>query len=103
MKKALWVVSMMLSVGWFGFAHAGGDAQAGKAKAASCAGCHGANGEGNGTNPPLAGMKDARFVQAIADYKSGKRANPVMKTFASQLSDQDAANLAAYYAALKKK
>jgi cytochrome c553 len=97
------MISMMVSVGFFGFAHAGGDAQAGKAKAASCAGCHGANGEGNGPNPGLAGMNEAQFVKAVADYRSGKRANPAMKAFASQLSDQDAANLAAYYAALKKK
>jgi len=42
-------------------------------------------------------------VQAMKDYKSGKRANPIMKNFASPLSDQDIANLAAYYASLKKK
>jgi cytochrome c553 len=39
----------------------------------------------------------------MKDYKSGKRPNPVMKSFAGPLSDQDIANLAAYYASLKKK
>jgi cytochrome c553 len=48
-------------------------------------------------------MPEAKFVQAMKDYKSGKRANPIMKTFADPLSDQDLANLAAYYASLKKK
>jgi cytochrome c553 len=51
----------------------------------------------------LAGKPEDQLVQALKDYKSGKRDNAVMKTFASQLSDQDAANLAAYYASLKGK
>ena len=79
------------------------DIQAGKASAAACSNCHGANGEGNGPNPPLAGMAQDRFVQAIKDYKSGKRPNAAMKAFATQLDDKETANLAAYYASLKKK
>lgn len=85
-----------------GTAHAAGDAQAGKAKAAACAGCHGAEGQGVATNPALAGLPEDRFVQALQDYKSGKGANAVMKALATPLSDQDIANLAAYYASLKK-
>jgi cytochrome c553 len=103
MKRTLFMVGIAALLGVFGTAHAGGDVQAGKTKAAGCAGCHGANGEGVAPNPALAGKPEAQFVQAIKDYKSGKRANPVMKTFAGQLSDQDVANLAAYYASLKKK
>ena len=78
------------------------DANAGKAKAATCAGCHGANGEGVKPNPPLAGMPEAKFTQAMKDYKSGKRANPAMKGIAAGVNDTDLANLAAYYASLKK-
>ena len=84
-------------------AQAAGDAQAGKAKAGACAGCHGANGEGVKPNPVLAGKSEDEIVQAMKDYKSGKRANPIMKTFATPLSDQDMANLGAYYASLKAK
>lgn len=84
-----------------GPAQAAGDAQAGKAKAGACAGCHGANGEGKKPYPALAGKSESEFVQAMQDYKSGKRANPMMKSFATPLSDQDMANLAAYYASLK--
>jgi cytochrome c553 len=51
----------------------------------------------------LAGKSEDEIVQAMKDYKSGKRANPIMKTFASTLSDQDMANLGAYYASLKAK
>ena len=54
-------------------------------------------------NPALAGKKEDQLIQALKDYKSGKRANAMMKTFATQLSDQDAANVAAYYASLKGK
>jgi cytochrome c553 len=103
MKRTLLTAAIAALLGVFGTAQAGGDAQAGKTKAATCAGCHGANGEGVKPNPPLAGKPEAQFIQAIKDYKSGKRPNPVMKTFAAQLSDQDVANLAAYYASLKKK
>ena len=78
------------------------DVQAGKSKAGPCAVCHGAVGEGKGTNPPLAGMAPARFVQAMNDYKTGKRSSAAMKGYAAKLDDADTANLAAYYASLKK-
>ena len=103
MKRALLVAGVVASLGFAGTAQAGGDAQAGKAKAGPCAACHGANGEGKAPNPALAGKSEDQIVQAMKDYKSGKRANAVMKTFAGPLSDQDIANLAAYYASLKQK
>jgi cytochrome c553 len=103
MKVTLLTAGTLLLLSMFGIAQAGGDPAAGKAKAAACAGCHGASGEGVKPNPPLAGLPEGKFVQAMKDYKSGKRANPVMKNFAAPLSDQDFANLAAYYASLKKK
>jgi cytochrome c553 len=83
-------------------ANAAGDIEKGKAKAKACAGCHGANGEGVKPNPVLAGKSAEDIVEALKAYKSGKRANPIMKTFASALSDEDMANVAAYYSSLKK-
>lgn len=103
MKRTLLILGTFASLSVLGVAQAGGDAAAGKAKAAACAGCHGANGEGVKPNPAIAGQPESKFIQAMKDYKSGKRPNPVMKTFADQLNDQDVANLAAYYASLKKK
>jgi cytochrome c553 len=85
----------------FGAAQAAGDAQAGKAKAAACAACHGANGQGVAPNPALAGKSEDQLAQAMKDYKSGKRDNAIMKGLVAGLSDQDIANLAAYYASLK--
>ena len=52
---------------------------------------------------PLAGMPVEKFTQAIADIQSGKSGkNRKMITVAKQLSADDVANLAAYYASLKK-
>jgi cytochrome c553 len=102
MKRMVLTVGMVALFAMIGTAQAAGDAQAGKAKATACAACHGANGEGKAPNPALAGKSEAEFVQALKDYKSGKRTNAIMKTLAGPLSDQDVANLAAYYASLKK-
>ena len=83
-----------------GSARAGGDAQAGKQKAAEvCAACHGANGDKPAApgNPILAGQWPDYLVKALEDYKSGKRANPIMKGFASSLSKQDMEDVAAWF------
>jgi cytochrome c553 len=101
------MIRFLLSVGTItllaiSIAQAAGDPAAGKAKSAACAGCHGANGQGVSPNPALVGKSEDDMLQAMKDYKSGKRANAVMKGMTAGLSDQDMANLAAYYASLKK-
>lgn len=78
-----------------------GDAAAGKAKAASCAGCHGANGISNNPMwPNLAGQKDGYLAKAMKDYRDGKRNDPMMSPMAKPLSDADIENLAAYFSSL---
>ena len=94
-------IAAIASIGVVSLVHAAGDVQAGKAKAAACAPCHGANGQGVAPNPPLAGKSEAQLIQALKDFKSGKRDNAVMKGMAGPLSDHDMENLAAYYASLK--
>jgi cytochrome c553 len=101
MNRMLLTALIVGSVGLAGVAQAAGDAAAGKAKATTCAMCHGPNGEGTQVAPKLAGADPAHFLQAIQDFQSGKRDNAMMKAQASQLSADDAANLAAYYASLK--
>jgi cytochrome c553 len=104
MKSAfLTAAAAVALLGLAGTSQAAGDPQAGKAKAATCAGCHGANGEGKNPYPALAGKSEASLVEAMQDYKSGKRSNAIMKGFVAKLSDEDMANLAAYYASLKGK
>ena len=99
MKRLITLVVALLGIA--ANAEAAGDVQAGKAKAAVCVACHGANGQGVPPNPALTGKTEDQIIQALNDYKSGKRNNPVMKAFATQLTDQDIANLATYYASLK--
>lgn len=101
MKRMMLAVLMVGSLGLVGTAQAAGDAAAGKAKAASCAMCHGPNGEGTSMGPKLADEAPAKFIQAMNDYRSGKLDNAMMKAQAASLSDDDIANLAAYYASLK--
>lgn len=84
-----------------GPAQAAGDVAAGMAKAKSCAACHGADGKGKKDNPALAGKPVSEFIQAMQDYESRKRKNGMMNRLAKRLSDEDIANLAAYYASLK--
>jgi cytochrome c553 len=79
-----------------------GDVEAGKAKSAMCAACHGANGiSAIPMYPNLAGQKEAYLLKQLQDFKSGSRDNAVMKGMAMTLSDADMENLAAYYAQMK--
>ena len=101
------MMRLVLSVGTISLlaisvAQAAGDPAAGKAKAVACAACHGANGQGVPPTPALTGRTEDEMLQAMKDYKSGKRNNAVMKGMMAGLGDQDMANLAAYYASLKK-
>jgi cytochrome c553 len=81
---------------------AGGDAAAGKAKAASCNACHGANGiSAIPTYPNLAGQKEAYLVKQMKAFKDKSRKDPTMNAMAAPLSDTDMANLAAHFAGLK--
>jgi len=81
-------------------ATAAGNSANGKAIAEKiCAACHGADGAKPVApeNPILAGQYNDYIVKALSDYKSGKRANPVMKGFAEPLSKKDIEDLAAWF------
>jgi cytochrome c553 len=80
------------------------DIEKGKAKAAQvCAACHGPDGSKPVApeNPILAGQYYDYLVKALSDYKSGKRNNAIMKTFADQLSKKDIEDVSAFFAAQK--
>ncbi|PKG40555.1 c-type cytochrome [Psychromonas sp. Urea-02u-13] len=102
MKKLL-IASLILALPSFAFA--AGDAVAGKAKAAVCAACHGADGiSAVPIYPNLKGQKEAYLVSSLKAYKSGQRKggmSAIMTPQATALSDQNMANIAAYYASLK--
>ena len=80
-----------------------GNPMAGYQKTAMCSGCHGIEGWRTAfpevyTVPKLGNQHEAYLLRALQAYKSGERAHPSMRAIAASLSDQDMANLAAYYA-----
>ena len=79
-----------------------GDAAAGKAKAATCNACHGANGiSAIPIYPNLAGQKQAYLIKQMKAFKDGTRKDPTMNAMLAPLSETDMANIAAYYAEMK--
>jgi cytochrome c553 len=82
-------------------AHAG--VEQGQVVAKGCVSCHGAQGQGMGKTPALAGLKADFIVEQIKAFQSGKRNNMMMSTIARKLSEQDALDVAAYFASLSAK
>ena len=85
-----------------------GDPLAGARKTQMCAGCHGIDGWRTAypevySVPKIGGQHAAYIVKALQAYKSGERSHPSMKAIAATLSDQDMADLAAYYGATPAK
>ena len=102
------VLALLIAAGFAGTASAQdvkANAQAGEKKAAMCIGCHSIPGYQASFPevhkvPKLAGQ-NAKYMQAaLAAYKSGDRRHPTMKAIAASLSEQDMADLAAYYESL---
>jgi cytochrome c553 len=76
-------------------------------KIAMCIGCHGIPGYKTAFPevyhvPKIAGQQPAYIISALKAYKTGQRAHPSMRGVAASLSDQDMADLAAYYGAPAK-
>lgn len=81
-----------------------GDAAAGAKKISMCVGCHGIAGYKTAfpevySVPRIGGQSPTYIVKALQAYKAGERNHPSMRGIAATLSDQDMADLAAYYAA----
>jgi cytochrome c553 len=77
-----------------------GDAAAGKAKSAICASCHGVDGVSlSPLWPNLKGQKEQYLVKQMKAFRDGTRQDPMMAPMVAALSDDDIANLAAYYSA----
>lgn len=108
MKKTLIMVlaglAVSASTGVLANTELKGDPAAGKAKSATCAACHGA--DGNSTNPEwpkLAGQGESYLFKQLKNFKAGKdapdgRYDASMAPMVAPLSEQDMADLAAYYA-----
>ena len=84
------------------FAIASGNAEAGKAKSTTCAGCHGVGGNGDTAMfPKLAGQHKDYLFHSLKSYKSGKRKNPIMAGQVQNLTETDMVDLAEYYSKQK--
>ena len=97
MKKTLILALMILSCQTF----AAGDAENGKKLAYTCTGCHGIpfyqNTYPRYHVPRLGGQNEAYIVAALKAYRSGERSHPTMQAQAGNLTDQDIADIAAYF------
>ena len=99
MKTQAIIATTILGVAMTLPAWAAGDANSGKAKSTACAACHGPDGNSPAPAfPKLAGQNDDYLAQALKAYKSKARSNAIMNGQAANLSDQDIADLAAYFA-----
>jgi cytochrome c553 len=101
MKQSIIIALLLLAITNTAIA---ADIAAGKGKAVMCAACHGA--DGNSINPEwpnLAGQNADYLTKQIIAFRDGSRVNAQMAPMVAALSDQDAENIAAYYASLDAK
>jgi cytochrome c553 len=97
MKKV--ILSLLLTLGFTQVSVAvEGSVEAGKAKSAMCAACHGPTGKNTiPTYPDLAGQHAPYIVKQLQGFQDGTRSDPMMSPMAANLSEQDMADLAAYF------
>jgi len=96
------IVSLLLALGLAGAAQAAGDPVAGQAKAVVCGACHGVDGNSALANfPKLAGQGERYLLKQMQDIKSGARPVLEMTGMLEPLSEQDMADVAAYFASQK--
>jgi cytochrome c553 len=98
MKASQIGVFVLVLSGLVAFGANAADAEAGKAKSAVCAACHGA--DGNSTNPiwpSLAGQHASYLYKQLMDFKEGRRVNASMTGMVAPLNEEDMRDLAAYY------
>lgn len=103
MKRLVFSLASILMAVTSLTAHAAGDAAAGEQKVAVCAACHGADGNSTiGSNPKLAGQHERYTLKQLMDIKSGAREVPLMTGLLNNMSEQDLADIAAFYASQEK-
>jgi len=77
------------------------DANLARNLAATCANCHGTNGNARGDMKPLAGVSADKIVAALADFKSGNQPATIMHQIAKGYTDAQVQLIAGYFAAQK--
>jgi cytochrome c553 len=107
MIKAFFIATCVLSPAWAMSAEAVVSANADqqvhiRVLAASCAACHGTQGNSVGITPSLAGLDTGYFVMQMLAFKQGERASTVMHRHAKGLTVDEINALAVYFAAQKR-
>lgn len=99
MKLKLLTAALCTLLGFTAPVFAAGNAAAGKDKSAMCAGCHGADGNSPADAfPKLAGQHEGYLAKQLADFKAAKdRNDPTMLGMVAALTEQDMADLSAFY------
>ncbi|MFZ5653908.1 MAG: c-type cytochrome [Pseudomonadota bacterium] len=98
-RKLLLCLSALLSFGFAQASLAAGDPAAGKARVAACGACHGPQGASSAPNfPNLAGIGEKYLLKQLRDIQSGRRQVAEMTGQLNGLSEQDLADIAAFYA-----
>jgi cytochrome c553 len=83
-------------------AYAAGNVATGRQKALQCQTCHGLDGLSKLPEAPnLGGQPESYLVKSLNDFRKGVRKDDMMSLVVQQLSDQDVADLAAFYAAIE--
>lgn len=106
MKKLFALLALAGIANFAAAADVVGNAKAAENKIAMCIGCHGIPGY-KATFPevyqvPMIGGQSAKYIEsALKAYQKGERKNPSMRGIAGSLTDQDMADLAAYYSQQK--
>jgi cytochrome c553 len=96
--KLVAALSLVAALGWTSSSLAAGSKEAGQAKAATCSACHGM--DGNSLNPEwpnLAGQGEVYIVRQLKAFHAGQRQNVLMSPMAAILTEEDMADLAAYF------
>lgn len=103
MKKYTLALALA-ALGWNSAALAAGDAGAGREKAFTCTGCHAAPGLRNAYPgykvPKIGGQHPEYIIAALKGYQTKERSHPTMQAHAATMSEQDMADIAAYFSSL---
>ena len=103
LSKQLVIAILFALIMAAGTVQAGGDVARGQELSVDCADCHGADGMGDDETPKIAGLEAGYHAEQLQAFKSGERTDEdeMMLMYTEDLSDQDMADLAAYYATLE--
>lgn len=103
LAKKLILATTLVLMFTIGGVQAGGDPVKGKEMAQECGFCHGMDGKGDDEVPAVAGLDEAYVIAKIKAFKSGESPDEsgMMQMYTEDLSEQDMADLAAYFATLE--